>query len=214
MLRILPVLAAAALLIASGVLHGLRTDRWGLDPDLEAAAARLDKVPDSLGDWQARPMPLDKRQLEQAEIVGHLSRNYTNERTGAQVSVLVVCGRSGPITRHTPDVCYQGQGYVPNKKVRYEAKAGSASGELWTARFDKPNTANFDALRIYWGWTRDGLVTAPEDERITFFNVKVLYKIYVIRQLLTPNEATEEESTREFLGLFLPELSKALAVGS
>jgi hypothetical protein len=214
MLRLLSILAAAAILIASGVVHGLRTDRWGLDPDLEAAAARLDKVADNVGEWHSRPTEMDRRQLKQAEVTAHISRNYVNDRTGASVGVLIVCGRSGPISLHTPDVCYRGQGYVPGKEDKYEVQVGDVPEEMWVAQFDKPAAPTFDALRIYWGWTTDGIVKAPKEPRVAFNDQKVLYKVYVIRKLNSPEETAEKDPSREFLAQFLPELRKALATGS
>lgn len=47
-------MAAACLLIAAAAIHGLRTDRWGADANLEAAAARLDGVPLKVGEWEGR----------------------------------------------------------------------------------------------------------------------------------------------------------------
>ena len=47
---IYPVTALIAVL-ASGVVHGLLTDRWQAAPEPAARAARLELVPFVLGDW-------------------------------------------------------------------------------------------------------------------------------------------------------------------
>src|SRR4051794_17378937 len=137
-MRLLPFLGAAAVLTASGVVHGLWTDRWGAD-DLPAAAARLGRVPYQIGDWKGAPAEVDALMLAQAEAAGHLSRKYVNPSTGAEVSVLVVCGRTSAIAVHTPDICYVRSGYTPVGEVARQPLGGSA--EAYTARFISPGAA-------------------------------------------------------------------------
>src|SRR5262245_30731902 len=97
-MRTLPLLAAFLLLALSGIVHGLWTGRWGPSPDLRAAAARCEEVPATVGDWEGHPFELDRRVLAAAEVQGYASRRYVNRRTRESVSVLLVCGRPGPMS--------------------------------------------------------------------------------------------------------------------
>src|SRR5205085_5635600 len=96
---------------AMGVVHGVYADRWGRSAQLERALAALPRVPAALGDWAGEERPLDPAVLKAGGIEGSVSRRYHNPRTGETVAVLIVCGRGGPISVHTPDVCYEGAGY-------------------------------------------------------------------------------------------------------
>src|SRR5947209_18409507 len=104
MARICPFLTAVAALVACGVVHGLWTDRWARAPEPAAAAARLDALPLTLGDWDGEALPVEPGSL--GAVSGYLYRQYVNRRNGDEVSVFLVCGRPGPVAIHTPDVCY------------------------------------------------------------------------------------------------------------
>src|SRR5437016_12926808 len=101
MLRILPAVVAAAVVVAAGFVHGFWTDRWGVSDAVAMAAASLDRVPRSFGDWQAEP--LDGDQGNVPGVVGQLDLHYVNRKTGDSVSIALSCGRPGPVCIHTPD---------------------------------------------------------------------------------------------------------------
>src|SRR5262245_10682764 len=112
MMRSLPILLAAGLLALDGYVYGLWTNRWQTSQAIPAAVARLDQVPMAFGDWQGENLePLSAREVEQAGFEGYISRVYKNRRTGSALNVLLACGRAGPMSVHTPDVCYRGRGY-------------------------------------------------------------------------------------------------------
>jgi Protein of unknown function (DUF3485) len=111
--RALPIATAPALVIAAGLVRGQWTRRWATSHAVEVALARLERVPVTLGNWRGRSLELDREQLTTAEIAGSIARRYENRRTGATVTVLLVCGRPGPISVHSPDICYPGAGFRP-----------------------------------------------------------------------------------------------------
>src|SRR5260370_5182040 len=107
----LPLIVFAGLVLAAGTIHGALTDRWSASTSVAEAARRLDAVPQTLADWHGEEAPLDTdnlQSLQSAGIKGHLSRRYRNIVTGERISLLIVCGRPGPISVHTPDICYGG----------------------------------------------------------------------------------------------------------
>jgi hypothetical protein len=114
MLRILPILCAFVLLIASGISHRLWTGSWTTNGEPALSASRLTAVPALIGDWVGADQEIDARQLARAEAAGHLARRYVQRRTGAEVSLFIICGRPGPVSVHTPDICYGGIGCPPS----------------------------------------------------------------------------------------------------
>ena len=209
MTRLLPLLAAACLLIAAGVIHGLRTDRWGADANLGAAAARLDGVPLKVGEWEGRPFDIDARQLAVAEAAGHLSRSYVHRRMGAEVTVVVLCGRPGPISLHSPEVCYAGAGFGLSGEPETCSVPGenAPAAQLFKARFVKDGPAP-ETLNVFWAWKADGAWAATSNARLAFARSTVLYKLYVIRRLGRPDENPAQEPCLDFLRAFLPELDR------
>lgn len=212
MTRFLPLLVAAAAVVAAGVAHGLRTDRWGAKTDVKAAAARLDDVPLKIGEWEGRPIEIDARQLTIAEADGYLSRRYLNRRSGAEVSVVILCGRPGPLSLHSPEVCYTGAGFnmSGDRQTLPLTGEGLLQCDLFNARFVKPGVAP-EALNVFWAWKpSDGAWAANSDPRLAYIRSAVLYKLYLIRRLARPDEDLTHDPCLDFLRAFLPELEKRL----
>jgi hypothetical protein len=208
----LPILAALPLVVAYGVVEGSWTGRWHRSADLDLAVARLDKVPLEIGDWRGEALELGAQQARVAQIEGSLLRRYTNGRTGATVTVLIVCGRPGPIAVHPPDVCYGGAGYTPTaaptrSTVEGEAPAGTA--EFWGATFVKSDAVVPERLSIRWAWGSRGEWAAADHPRLRFARAAALYKMYVICPALA-DKADADEPSRQLLPPLLGELQKAL----
>jgi hypothetical protein len=211
--RSLSIASAILIVIGTGIIHGLQIDRWSRPSDLSAEAARLDRVALKIGDWEGRKSPIDAREFAGASVDGFLVRNYKNRRHGAGVSVVLVCGRPGPIAVHTPDICYPAAGFeqigatVP---FSVEPEHGARAAELWVANFRKQGPVLSQQLRIYWSWSATGSWKAATSPRLQFGSVSALYKLYVIREVPGPDEPLRDDPCAEFLGKLLPELSKTL----
>jgi hypothetical protein len=166
----------------------------------------------TIGEWEGRPMEISARQLAVAEAVGHLSRAYVNRRTGMEVSVVVLCGRPGPIALHSPEVCYAGSGFSLNGETEIcSVKSDDGStAELYKGQFVKPGAAP-DALNVFWAWKAKGTWAATPNPRLAFVRSTVLYKLYAIRRIVRPGEILSQEPCLDFLREFLPELEKQLS---
>jgi hypothetical protein len=197
-------------ILASGIAHGLWSGRWNVSDGPERAAARLPRLPMTIGDWDSRAGELDARQMQVAELSGARAGEYVNRRTGSVVSTLLVCGRPGPVSVHTPEICYVGQGYVPagtRGRYRNPSLAGSA---FWVCDFHKPQATPPDRLRIFYAWSTNGTLSAPENPRLTFFREAALYKLYVSRKLIQAEEPLEDDPAVEFLKVFVPQLQQSV----
>ena len=206
MKRYLP-LTAAALVLFSGVVHGLWTDRWSLSDEPGASAAKLDDVPLIIGDWQGQPV--EKESQLPAGVVGYLCRRYVNARTGGAVTVVVVTARPGPACIHTPDACYVASGYKLGSLGKHTL-AGEPSAEFWTAPFYKQKAADQRTLRIFWSWNATGAWQAPAHPRFTFARYPVLHKLYLIREMATPEEPLDGDACLEFMKQFQPAFQRAV----
>jgi len=180
-MRILQIATVCAVMIPSGIVYGLWTDRWSPSPEPRLAAARLAELPMTIDEWQGETLPVEDGPRG---TVGCLVRRYRNQVNGAVVSVLLVCGRPGPVSVHTPDVCYGGAGYdLTAPATHYTMPSGSTAepAEFWVADLQEVGAAVPARLRIYWGWSAPGPWTAPDNPRLVFARFPVLYKLYVLR---------------------------------
>lgn len=213
--RTLSLFACTIVLVASGIVHGLQTNRWGLPDDVLEAAARLERVPTSIGSWYSEEVPMRERELELAEVVGHLSRHYVNREDGSAVDVAILCGHFGPIAVHPPTVCFPGGGWgqiAPEKKTTVEARSLSEPAEFWHTDFTKHADGVPVTIRTYWSWSTDGQWHASDNPRMQFAYSPHLYKMYVTRVLPAGATPTVDEGdpSSQFLKIFLPELTRTV----
>lgn len=213
MFRLLPTATIVSVLIGSGVVHGLWTYRWGKPPDWAAAAQRLEQVPMTIGDWDAEPFELSADQLAGAEAEGHLARRYIDRSNGTVVTVLIVCGRTGAIAVHPPDVCYRGAGYdlsTPPARYPIPDPPHGRPLDFITAKFLKSDAPVPSGLQIFWSWSADGDWKAPRFPRMTFAHFPVLYKLYVIQESSPDTEPLEDSPCVRFIRELIPELETTL----
>jgi hypothetical protein len=210
MTRVLPALSAVLAVLACGVVHGMWTDRWAKEQIVAEAAARLERLPLTLGDWQGQTLEIDQRLV--AEVAGFLYRRYVNQRTGAAVTLALACGRPGPVSIHTPDVCYVASGYEAGTSGTVSPSLGPTlpPGEFKTAQFIKNRATDQTHLRVFWSWNAGGVWTVSDSPRFAFARYPLLYKLHVVRELATPNEPLEQDPCTDLLQLLLPELQTSV----
>jgi hypothetical protein len=213
MYRPLLLLAVFAVLGGDLYLHGRWTNRWRPTRELEERVRRLERLPRDVTEWRGQDLPLSEREVQLAEIAGYVCRRYEN-RTGASVTVLLLCGRGGPMAVHTPDVCYRGAGYQPVGAPARTAVAGvGGEDRFWSLKFTKAGPLGTARLRVYWAWTAQGAWQAPGSARSAFAGQPAVYKLYLMREMTSSNEQLEDELCQDFLRVLLPRLDEALFSG-
>jgi hypothetical protein len=206
------VLTATAFLLAYGVAEGIWTDRWTVGAELEQAPARLEALPLTVGPWTGEREQLDARQVQRAELRAHVLTRYTHRGTQDVLTVLVVCGRPGPVAVHSPEICFGGAGFsltAPPERRTLSVPGLTGKSDFWEGRFEL-NTGVPEALKVYWSWNAGAGWDAVDDPRWSFAAKRALYKIYVVRQMVRSDEPAEEDPIPGFLELYLPELKRCL----
>ena len=207
--------AALALIVGSGLVHGAGTNRWRTAPALADLAARLESVPTVLGDWTATSQAIPPGELAMAGAVGQISRVYTNPTNGLAVSVLLLCGLPGNISTHTPDACYPGAGYTLGNSEKFVHRYGvpERAAEFQTAVASRTGT-NPSYLRLYWTWHATGGWSAPEHARWAFAAEPMLSKLYVVRETGGVAVDPKSDPCAQFMSLLLPQLDRVMLPSS
>jgi hypothetical protein len=211
MSRYLPAAAALVLLLVAGLVHGFWTDRWTVSKATAEAAVRLQHLPLAVGDWQGENVEVDTRETE--AITGHLYRRYVNRSNGNQVTIVLLCGLPGPVSIHTPDVCYRAGGFdvAEPVKVKVAAEPPGPDGEFWAADLHKATATEEVRQRIYWSWSATGAWTAPDDDpRGLFAGQPVLFKLYAVRDLAAGDKLRDDDPCAELLRQLMPQMKKTL----
>jgi exosortase len=212
--RVIPVVLAMTIIVATGFVLGLRAMRWGVSREIELASARIGRVPMTIGNWKGMPATVDRRAMIAADLDGFLVRTYENEVTGDGVTLMLACGRPGPLSVHTPEICYPGAGYEQVQTQPAVIRMGNASGgEFVMADFERRESIPADRLRIYWAWNATGDWTVPYSPRTVLAPYRVVYKLYLIAAVPKDRELRTNERMTDFLGLLVPELRATLFPG-
>jgi Protein of unknown function (DUF3485) len=200
----LPIIVAFALVAGSGLVHAVWKGGWRQSEELHAAVARVELVPLEIGGWRGKDLPVDPVEFAQAGAEAYWMRNYVNQ--DRSVTVLLMCGRPGRMSVHTPEFCYQGLGYQMVDAAKSIAVTPGAN--FWTARFAKQLGATRD-LHLWWAWNAGEGWKAPTSPRWDFRGVAYLYKLYLVHDT-NRGPTGENEPALELLEQLLPELDRTL----
>jgi hypothetical protein len=209
MLHKLSIAGALVILAGTGLFHRSWTDHARSAPAVKAAAQKVASIPMAIGSWRGQDLELDATEMARVGYVGACWRRYEDTSSGKVVSMLLVCGLPGPVSVHTPDVCYAGAGFeMSSDPKRVTLHPGSADAEFWKAEFTKPKDLVRSKLRIYYTWTDGQAWKAVENPRLSFSDAPVLYKLYVVCEVSNVSDAND--AAREFILQLVPELDKVL----
>jgi Protein of unknown function (DUF3485) len=213
---ILPTVVYSLAILLTAVAVGRSTGRWSPLPSLDRYTGALEQLPLKAGNWVGQPVPLeDAESLERAGIFGHLHRQYRDAQTGGTVTMLLLCGRPGPISVHTPDVCYRGAGFIPFGEPTQQPVAVDKMGTVpfWWLRLQPPNAAARvgNEMEIRWAWVAPTTgVAAPNLPRVQFAREPALYKLYVISSRYVVDGTTRSPNVADFLNQFVPQIQATL----
>ncbi|MCA9008539.1 MAG: exosortase-associated EpsI family protein [Planctomycetaceae bacterium] len=177
---------------------------------LAAAAARVEFIPDQIGNWTANSTPPDGRMIPAPGIAGRIDRTYRNSVSGYEVSLTVLCGTSSLISNHPPDACIDDAGYELSSGPTVVAfnDGGDDQFTLNRALFRISGSSLSDAIRVFWGWSDNGVWTVPANPRLAFRGLPFLYKLYVTDR--TPSHTDDIPQSESFLEDALPEIRRRL----
>ena len=207
------IVLVVGLTLLSGVLQGRMSNRWGPAPDTIAAANKLQEIPHQFGPWRLDSSDdLDKASREQLQPAGYMVRRYQNQQTGDAVSVTLLLGPPGPISVHTPEVCFGSRNYKSRSERQQVAirGPGGADDEFWSLDY-VVNDVRGGLLRVYYAWSAGDRWLALKDARFWSAGLPYLYKIQ-LSGLLPPGttDPQADDSCRRFLQDFVPVAKKYL----
>jgi hypothetical protein len=213
MRRYIPVVAALAAVLFTGLVHGFWTGRWETTARAAETLARVEQAGLDLPDWEGRAEDLEDRYKD--PLSTSLYRRYLHRGNGREVTMLLVGGRPGPVSVHTPDVCYGASGYQVSRPEKVEVPG--LPGTFWMAQMVKKKASEETRLRVFWSWNAGRGWTASDNPRFAFASFApqaALFKLYLVRELVQGDEPLKDDPCLQLLPQLLPELQKSLFPGS
>jgi hypothetical protein len=211
-MRFLALPIALAIIVLTGWVHGDLSGRWGASQELQDAVDRLQGIDQTLGSWRAYDFELDPQAVQIGEIAGYVVRRYENA-AGQAYTVMLVCGRPGPISAHTPEWCYGGAGFHPESANTTEQLqlGDNRTATFWRNLFRKDQAAVPESLEICWAWNAGDGWKAPENPRLAYAPKRHLYKLYVVRNASGDGDGDQPYLEREeFMKELIPAVDTAL----
>jgi hypothetical protein len=217
--RLHAALLTFVLLVAGGAVHGYWSERWRAADDLEYGVEHLPKVPLEFDGWKAEERESKEDEFAQAGARGYWTRMYRKD--GKELLVILMIGRPGRMSVHTPEVCYRGAGFEiagpPKTHEIFDVADASGTGtgtgtaksmpSFWTATFRKTGVTTTE-LQLYWAWNGGDGWMSPKSPRWEFAGRPALCKLY-LSQLRVG--AADEHHVDEFLQKFVPLVDSTLA---
>ena len=208
-MRFLPPLLLLILTLASGLLFGHASGRWGAPDSSLAAADQLAGLPEQFGPWRMDASEeLGERVTRTLECAGYLFRTYVNDQTGDVVKMFVLVGPSGPTSVHDPEICYTVAGHTlleDRKRVTVEA-ADRDRGEFWRVKLQSEGV-DAAVLHVYYAFSTGSGWQAVDNPRLSYASRPYLYKI----QLAAYAPLDDGEETEDVCHRFLQDLIPAAA---
>jgi len=213
------VVALAFLLatLASGWVHGSLINRWGQAGMLQAAAAKLNReLPARVGTWRlVKSLALEPEVADKLQCAGHLHGIYANDQTGDMITVAVLAGPSGPLTVHTPEICYSAIDYeLAGERQRWSLiDVNGKTHSLWKLHANSRQSTQPN-LRLLYGWSKGREWEAVRGPRFALAGLPVLYKLQVSGPSHDGQKEAGPDPCQDFLSRFLAEIEPRLVSAS
>lgn len=204
---LVPVAVGLLITVLTGIVYGRLCQRWGPNDDLKKAAQHLATFPKEFGDWQlVSDDPMSAFVIKTLSCAGYVNRQYVNQRTGETVSIAITAGPSGPISVHSPEICYSSNAYTvaDERSEIMLTDENQREHAFWSVAFN-PKIASGDQLRVIYAWSDGSQWTAPANPRFAFAGRPSLHKL----QLSTLVPKSESEASQDPGKRFLADLLKS-----
>jgi len=203
--------------IAAGVVHGRMTNSWKLSPTSGIAGKRLKAVlPEDFGNWRfERQTEFAPDVLKILENPVCFSRTYRHAQTGDAVTVAVIVGQPGPVSVHTPEICYSSRDYtIAGDRTKYEIVAADGHTHTFWKLALNANKNEAMPLEVIYGWTTGTQWEATERPRYAFGGLSHLYKLQLAAAVPDGRSNTDFDPLQDFLTGFLSQLQPKLVESS
>jgi len=194
----------AGVLLSSGAIHRMLVNRY----NQQSTALDLleSQLPKEVGDWKTTSTRgLQANAKRQLQCLDSSCRVYTNQKTGEVVDVMFLYGPKGPLTVHTPDVCYTAKAFsLENSGDRISFDAEPNHDEFYTVTL-RSRGVDAERMVVAYGWNSGNGWRAPRFPRGAFVRQKYVYKLQVAGLRSSPTTKEDGSHTiRDFLERFLP----------
>jgi hypothetical protein len=175
----------------------------------------LKSFDETVGRWQTRESAESALDPQIARIAGSsdsLIRTYVDKQTGVSVVVLVLYGRAGSVTAHTPEVCYSSQGYEQLEVFDFDLPGlNQSTTRLRSLLFTKKGGREGAKQEVFYAFRNEGQWSPVVEGRWKALEASPpVFKIMVQRRLAERERRNVHNPCVLFLNEFLPVLERRI----
>jgi hypothetical protein len=200
------IILVTVLTIASGIVQGRMSNRWGHSEAMQTAAKIMEKLPTKFGNWQSlSSQEMSEEARNQLECAGYVYRTYKNQNTGEIINMVLLLGPAGPIAVHTPEICYSSRAYkqiAPRECVTLSERSNNKD-QFWSLTF-RSTGVNGDLLQVYYAWSTGDCWLAAGNPRFSLAGQPYLYKIQLASSVPFYANLKASDPCKNFLQDILP----------
>jgi hypothetical protein len=205
------IVFAGLLTVLGGILRGQLSGRWGVAQDAMVANSVIESLPKEFAEWKlVEEGKMSDVVVQTLQCSQYALRTYRNS-SGEQVTVAVLAGPPGPISVHTPEICYSSREFtIIQDRVSSSFKTPQGNHDFWQLELQSKDV---DAMKmnVYYAWTDGKLWHSSQSPRIQYAGSPFLFKL----QLASPYVNNDEDGNvtdpgSRFLGEFLPHWEAAI----
>jgi hypothetical protein len=193
-----------AITVAAAIVQGRATNRWGASDTATHAATIFTRLPESFGDWKLletqklSPLVCGTLQTE------HYSQGvYEHRTTGQRATLTLLLGPPGPMSVHTPEICYSAADFSKiSDRQHVNIAAGDTNDTAWMTQFHSTHDLQGSVIRVYYSWHDGQRWKAVEEPRVTYGARPYLFKVQVLTELPADAENNAEDAARSLLQQF------------
>ena len=202
-----------ALILASGGVRFWQAKKV----DAALAAGRespfpLATLPMKLGECVGSDTELDPRIVMGTGSTDHITRRYTDHRTGVAIDIIVLYGPTSQIFIHSPELCYPKAGYESRgDSLIRDIRMQGGTVPFCSLEYSKGDAGQIEYQEVYYSWRYNGrwspvVTTLKESERIPG-----MYKVQLARQVGRDESRTVDNPCEALLEVLIPELESRIS---
>jgi hypothetical protein len=183
--------------------------RCGPSREAQASAVLVAGFPREIDTWKVESEePLSPGAVRMLQCAGYVNRVYTDQSTGESVKVVVMVGPAGPLSVHTPEICYRSTNYeIQQPRQTISIPGDRSTPHTFSTVTFEVNDASSRHLRVYYAWSDGNGWIAPSQPRFYFAGKSLLYKVQVATQTSDSHNGGIDPGLR-FIHSALPYLEK------
>ena len=174
----------------------------------------LEDLNRSMGTWHSDKNMDGKLDPEIARVAGssdHIVRIYVDEKTGSQVTALVLYGLARNVFGHIPEVCYPGSGFeAVGTAVDQKVEVGSIQSPVTCRKAAFTKSESGSLVEVYYTFLHNGEWLPDVSDRWKSFRQHPgIFKIQLERH--TSKISSDHSPTESLLKMIVQELASRVS---